>query len=127
MRADTWQGPACRPEWYAGRRADRTWDHVHGGRSVLRCRDGVAACGAVRAGGLCRGDGAYHEDACHGRGHDHRVGEQQLHPAGGTPCEVPKDPVTSGNAECGVFAFVQACAARNERMSGSVDYSWTGP
>ena len=47
-------------------------------------------------------------------------------PAGGTQHEVPKDPVTSGNAEGGVFAFVQAYAARSGRMSGSVDYSWTG-
>ncbi|GLX51755.1 hypothetical protein Shyhy01_47050 [Streptomyces hygroscopicus subsp. hygroscopicus] len=42
-------------------------------------------------------------------------------PAGGTQHEVPKDPVTSGNAEAGVFAFVQAYAARSGRMSGSVD------
>ncbi len=27
-------------------------------------------------------------------------------PAGGTLYEVPKDPVTSGNAEAGVFAYV---------------------
>ncbi|BDD74822.1 hypothetical protein GCM10023177_54120 [Streptomyces violaceoruber] len=47
-------------------------------------------------------------------------------PAGGTPCEVPKDPVTSGNAEAGVFVYVQACAARSGRMSGSVDEAWTG-
>jgi hypothetical protein len=39
---------------------------------------------------------------------------------------VPKDPVTSGNAEAGVFAYVQACAARSGRMSGSVDEAWTG-
>jgi hypothetical protein len=39
---------------------------------------------------------------------------------------VPKDPVTSGNAENGVFAYVQACAARSGRMSRLVDYSWTG-
>jgi hypothetical protein len=39
---------------------------------------------------------------------------------------VPKDPVTSGNAEAGVFLRVQAYAARSGRMSGSVDYSWTG-
>lgn len=45
-------------------------------------------------------------------------------PAGGTLYEVPKDPVTSGNAEAGVFAYVQAYAARNGRMSGSVDYLW---
>src|SRR5262245_30950072 len=31
-------------------------------------------------------------------------------PAGGTQHEVPKDPVTSGNAEAGVFAFVPAYA-----------------
>lgn len=47
-------------------------------------------------------------------------------PAGGTQHEVPKDPVTSGNAESGVFAYVQACAARSGRMSGSVDEAWTG-
>ena len=29
-------------------------------------------------------------------------------PAGGTLYEVPKDPVTSGKAEAGVFAYVQA-------------------
>lgn len=40
--------------------------------------------------------------------------------------KVPKDPVTSGNAEAGVFAYVQACAARSGRMSGSVDEAWTG-
>jgi hypothetical protein len=34
---------------------------------------------------------------------------------------VPKDPVTSGNAEAGVFAYVQACATRSRRMSGSLD------
>jgi hypothetical protein len=39
---------------------------------------------------------------------------------------VPKDPVTSGNAEAGVFVFVQAYVAQSGRMSGSVDYSWTG-
>jgi hypothetical protein len=39
---------------------------------------------------------------------------------------VPKDPVTSGNAGAGVFAYVQACAARSGRMSGSVDEAWTG-
>jgi hypothetical protein len=38
---------------------------------------------------------------------------------------VPKDPVTSGNAEAGVFAYVQAYAGRSGRMPGSVDYSWT--
>jgi hypothetical protein len=41
--------------------------------------------------------------------------------------EVPKDPVTSGNAESGVFAYVQAYAARSGRMSGPVDEAWTGP
>lgn len=41
-------------------------------------------------------------------------------PAGGTQHEVPKDPVSSGNAEAGVFAFVQAYAARSGRMSRSV-------
>jgi hypothetical protein len=40
--------------------------------------------------------------------------------------EVPKDPVTSGNAEAGVFAYVQPYAARSGRMSGAVDYVWTG-
>jgi hypothetical protein len=40
--------------------------------------------------------------------------------------EVPKDPVTSGNAEAGVFAYVQADATRSGRMSGSVDEAWTG-
>jgi hypothetical protein len=39
---------------------------------------------------------------------------------------VPKDPVTSGNAEAGVFAYVQVCAAQSGRMSGSVDEAWTG-
>jgi hypothetical protein len=38
---------------------------------------------------------------------------------------VPKDPVTSGNAEAGVFAYVQACAgpsreARGIRLLGSL-------
>lgn len=47
-------------------------------------------------------------------------------PAGGTPYEVPKDPVTSGNAEAGVFAYVQADTARSGSMTGSVDYLWTG-
>ncbi|GGJ62372.1 hypothetical protein GCM10010121_086300 [Streptomyces brasiliensis] len=47
-------------------------------------------------------------------------------PAGGTLHEVPKDPVTSENAECGVFVFVQRYAARSGRMSGSVDELWTG-
>lgn len=47
-------------------------------------------------------------------------------PAGGTLHEVPKDPGISGNAEAGVFAFVQACAARSGRMSGSVDEAWMG-
>lgn len=46
-------------------------------------------------------------------------------PAGGTSKKVPKDPVTSGNAEAGVFAYVQPYAARSGRMPGSVDYSWT--
>jgi hypothetical protein len=40
--------------------------------------------------------------------------------------EVPKDPVTSGNAEAGVFAYVQADAARSGRMSGSVGEACTG-
>jgi hypothetical protein len=40
--------------------------------------------------------------------------------------QVPKDPATSDNAEDGVFAYVQACAARSGRMSGSVDEAWTG-
>jgi hypothetical protein len=39
---------------------------------------------------------------------------------------VPEDPVTSGNAEYGVFVFVQAYAAWGGRMSGSVDEAWTG-
>jgi hypothetical protein len=47
-------------------------------------------------------------------------------PAGGTLYEVPKDPVTSGNAEAGVFAYVQAYATRSGCMSGSVDEAWTG-
>ncbi len=47
-------------------------------------------------------------------------------PAGGTLCKVPKDPVTSGNAESGVFAYVQASAARSGCMSESVDEAWTG-
>ncbi|WP_461025404.1 hypothetical protein, partial [Streptomyces heilongjiangensis] len=34
---------------------------------------------------------------------------------------MPKDPVTSGNAEAGVFVFVQACVARSGCMSGVVD------
>ncbi|MGW9032511.1 hypothetical protein ACWGQ5_52890, partial [Streptomyces sp. NPDC055722] len=42
-------------------------------------------------------------------------------PAGGTLHEVPKDPVTSGNAEYGVFVFVQRYAAGSGPMSGSVD------
>jgi hypothetical protein len=29
---------------------------------------------------------------------------------------VPKDPVTSGNAEAGVFAYVQADAAESSRL-----------
>jgi hypothetical protein len=40
--------------------------------------------------------------------------------------EVPKDPVTSGNAEAGVFACVQAYAAWSDRMPESVDEAWTG-
>ena len=47
-------------------------------------------------------------------------------PAGGTLHEVPKDPVTSGNAEAGVFAYVQAYAALSGRMSGAVDEAWAG-
>jgi hypothetical protein len=47
-------------------------------------------------------------------------------PAGGTQHEVPKDPVTSGNAEAGVFLLVQACVARSGRMSGFVDEAWVG-
>jgi len=39
-------------------------------------------------------------------------------PAGGTLYKVPKDPVTSGNAEAGVFAYVQLYAAPSGRMSG---------
>jgi hypothetical protein len=39
---------------------------------------------------------------------------------------VPKDPVTSGNAEAGVFAYVQPDAARSGSMSRSVDEAWTG-
>lgn len=31
--------------------------------------------------------------------------------------EVPKDPVTSGNAEAGVFAYAQACAAASSSVS----------
>ncbi|MGX1477471.1 UNVERIFIED_CONTAM: hypothetical protein RKD50_006279 [Streptomyces canus] len=42
-------------------------------------------------------------------------------PAGGTLHTVPKDPVTSGNAEAGVFAYVQPYAALSGRVSGSVD------
>jgi hypothetical protein len=38
---------------------------------------------------------------------------------------VPRDPVTSSDAECGVFACVQAYAALSNLMSQSVDYSWT--
>lgn len=40
--------------------------------------------------------------------------------------KVPKDPAISENAEDGVFAYVQADAARSGRMSGSVDEAWTG-
>ncbi|BBC93663.1 hypothetical protein SRO_2487 [Streptomyces rochei] len=47
-------------------------------------------------------------------------------PAGGTVVKVPKDPDISGNAEAGVFAYMQACAARSGRMPGSVDEAWTG-
>ncbi|SDN77855.1 hypothetical protein SAMN05444921_14015 [Streptomyces wuyuanensis] len=39
---------------------------------------------------------------------------------------MPKDPATSENAEDGVFAYVQAYAARSGPMSGSVDEAWTG-
>lgn len=35
-------------------------------------------------------------------------------------------PVTSGNAEAGVFAYVQEDAARSRSMSGSMDEAWTG-
>ncbi len=45
-------------------------------------------------------------------------------PAGGTLYEVPKDPVTSGNAEAGVFAYVQPDAARSDRVSGPWTGSW---
>ena len=31
---------------------------------------------------------------------------------------VPEDPVISGDAEVGVFAFVRACAARSGRVPG---------
>lgn len=47
-------------------------------------------------------------------------------PAGGTLIQVPKDPVTSGNAEAGVFAYVQAYATQSGHMPRAVDYSWTG-
>ncbi|RPF36236.1 hypothetical protein EDD92_6271 [Streptomyces sp. TLI_185] len=46
-------------------------------------------------------------------------------PAGGTLYEVPKDPVTSGTAEAGVFAYVQSYATLSGPMSDSVDYLWT--
>jgi hypothetical protein len=39
---------------------------------------------------------------------------------------VPKDPVTSENAEDGVFAYVQAYAGRSGCMSRAVDEAWTG-
>ena len=38
-------------------------------------------------------------------------------PAGGTLYEVPKDPVTSGNAEAGVFAYVQVEAVGCDLMT----------
>ncbi|GGY88543.1 hypothetical protein GCM10010365_03250 [Streptomyces poonensis] len=38
-------------------------------------------------------------------------------PAGGTLHEVPKDPVTSGNAEAGVFAYVRAGATESTSMA----------
>ncbi|GGJ48384.1 hypothetical protein GCM10010121_069400 [Streptomyces brasiliensis] len=41
--------------------------------------------------------------------------------AGGTLHEVPKDPVTSGNAEAGVFVYVQPYAA----LSGPGTGLWT--
>ena len=44
----------------------------------------------------------------------------------GTLYGVPKDPVSSGNAETVVFAYVRVDAARNGRMSRSVDEAWTG-
>ena len=47
-------------------------------------------------------------------------------PAGGTLSEVPKGPATSANAESGVFAYVQACAARSGRMTGAMDEVWAG-
>jgi hypothetical protein len=37
---------------------------------------------------------------------------------------VPKDPVTSGNAAVGVFAYVPPYAAVSDRVSRPVDYSW---
>jgi hypothetical protein len=39
-------------------------------------------------------------------------------PAGGTLYEVPKDPVTSGNAEAGVFAYVSRVPQRGRIASG---------
>jgi hypothetical protein len=35
---------------------------------------------------------------------------------------VPKDPVTSGNAEAGVFLYVQAYAALSGPRTGPADY-----
>jgi hypothetical protein len=39
---------------------------------------------------------------------------------------VPKDPVTSRNAEAGVFAYVQPDVALSNPRTRAVDYSWTG-
>ena len=47
-------------------------------------------------------------------------------PAGGTLHEVPEDPVISGNAGNGVFAYVQACAAESWPGSESADGPWRG-
>lgn len=60
----------------------------------------------------------------------HRLGQwsrvARSNPAGGTQHEVPKGPITSGDAEAGVFTYVQACAAWSGCTSGSEDEAWTG-
>lgn len=52
---------------------------------------------------------------------------RRSNPAGGTSQEVPKDPVTRGDAEAGVFLRVQACAALSSRMpgAGGLFAAWT--
>ena len=46
-----------------------------------------------------------------------KAGVAGSNPAGGTLYEVPKDPVISGNAVCGVFAYAQPVAAGCSSMT----------